>query len=115
MRSQEECWKALIEGKQLINTKYETFFKIENGRLKIRDCKQDEWNDSASSLMISDDYEIYTPPKQKKKYVMYRYYYIASNGFFCCADTSESWEEYCFSEDAKLLETEVLKEIEVEE
>lgn len=69
------------------------------------------------SIFEANDWEEYVEPKrkQKKKYTMYRHWYLVVNSL-SWADTTMTWGEFMADGlDRTYLETEILKEFEVEE
>ena len=105
MKNDKEVMQALIDGKML---KYgEHFIHINySGNIVNEHCVIVPLNKHPS------EYSIYEPPKEKKKYVLYRHYYLNTNEKMIFLDTNKTWEDLSWA-GAKLLETEIIKEIEV--
>jgi len=79
-----------------------------------------DFNEKYYNLDIEDinriDWEEYQEPKKKKKLTMYRYWFAWSGHRLDYHDSSTNWSMLSFHiNGAELLETEIIKEIEVEE
>jgi len=70
MKTQVECWQALLNGKKLISKEYGVTVYIKDGKLFAADTIGGRA--SSESFTTPSYWEIYTEPKSKKKYWLWK-------------------------------------------